>query len=224
ALLYPLEVRLPRGFLVVFAASPLLAGLALIAPVTPRWTGVVLLVAFAAALGYLIVASRGGQLLSSEEVEEAREERRPLWAVVGLTILGIVVVSVGGELVARGAAGLVLTLGVPALVMGMVVAPATIELEEVARQAIPTRRGRPDVSAGNLVGTLLYFTLFNLGLIVLLTPVAVDARVRWLDWPYLCAVSWVATFFLWRGRVGRGAGLLLLIGYAAYIVLNLVWA
>jgi len=36
-LLFPLDVRLPRGVLLVFAASPLLTGLALIAPMTPRW-------------------------------------------------------------------------------------------------------------------------------------------------------------------------------------------
>jgi Ca2+/Na+ antiporter len=56
--------------------------------------------------------------------------------------------------------------------MGMVVTPAAIELEEVIRQAIPTKEGRPDVSAGNLVGTLLYVARFNLGRIALLTPLA----------------------------------------------------
>ncbi len=43
AMLFPLEVRLPRGVVVVFASSPLVAGLGLIAPVTPRWAGPVLL-------------------------------------------------------------------------------------------------------------------------------------------------------------------------------------
>ena len=42
--------------------------------------------------------------------------------------------------------------------------PSRPELvEEVIRQAIPAREGRPDVSAGNLVGTVIYFVLFNLG-------------------------------------------------------------
>jgi hypothetical protein len=34
--------------------------------------------------------------------------------------------------------------------------PTAIEIEEVFRQAVPAREGRPEVSAGNLVGTLLY--------------------------------------------------------------------
>jgi cation:H+ antiporter len=135
--------------------------------------------------------------------------------------VGIAVIGVGGEFVATGATGIVAGLGVPAALMGMVVTPAAIELEEVIRQAVPTREGRPEVSAGNLVGTLLYFVLFNLGLIALLTPVAVPRRVQVLDWPALVAVTWLATLFLARGRVGRAEGALLLAAYAVYVGLHI---
>lgn len=59
-----------------------------------------------------------------------------------------------------------------------------------------------NVAAGNLVGTLPYFLWFNLGLIALIFPVPVDPQVRVTDWPYL-VVTWLAAFFLARGRVGR---------------------
>src|SRR2546421_5653689 len=59
ALLYPMRVRLPTGFLVVLAVTPVLPGLAIFGPTTGRVAGLVLLLAFAAAMLYLIVASRG---------------------------------------------------------------------------------------------------------------------------------------------------------------------
>lgn len=222
AVVAPLQVRLPRGFLLVFAAAPLLAGLALFAPVTPRWSGAVLLVAFAAAMTYLVAASRHRTYFESDEVEEAREKHRPLLLAIGLTALGIVAIGVAGELVADGAIGIIAGLGVPALVMGMVVTPSAIELDELFRQAIPAREGRPDVSAGNLVGTLLYFVLFNLGLIALITPVRVDPSVPRLDWPFLVGATWLATIFLARGRVGRLAGALLLLAFVLYVVLHVL--
>lgn len=222
ALLFPLTVKLPKAFLLVFASSPILAGISLIAPITPRWTGLILLLAFFATIVYLVRASRHQTFLASEEVQEAREKQRPLWFAIALTLVGIIVISVGGELVALGAEGIVASLGVPALLMGMVVSPAAIELEEVIRQAVPSREGRHDVSAGNLVGTLLYFVLFNLGLITLVTPVQVDPLVRQLDWPFLIVVTLLATIFLWRGRVGRFAGVLLLVAYVVYIVLHIL--
>jgi cation:H+ antiporter len=78
------------------------------------------------------------------------------------------------------------------------------------------------VSAGNLVGTMLYFVLFNLGLIALITPVPVDPQVRRLDWPALVIVTWLATVFLVRGRVGRPEGGVLLAAYAAYVIAHVL--
>lgn len=221
AVLCPMRVKLPTGFLAVTAFCPLLPGLALGGPATSRLAGGVLLVAFAGGMAYLVAASRGHVFLESEEARDVALEQ-PTWPeALGLTILGLGAVGIGGEMVATGADRLIATLGVPAELMGMVITPAAIELEEVVRQAVPTRRGHPEVSAGNLVGTLLYFVLFNLGLIALLAPVRVDPRVFQLDWPFLVGVSWVATAFLARGKVGRAEGIFLLLCYVGYVVLHL---
>jgi cation:H+ antiporter len=222
AVLYPMRVRLPTGFLVVMAVSPLLPGLALVGPAMSRLAGAALLIAFAIAMAYLIMASRGHIFMESEEVREAIGSKPDWPEALGKTAVGLVAVGIGGELVATGASRIVAALGVPALLMGMVVTPAVIELEEVIRQAVPTREGHPEVSAGNLIGTLLYFVLFNLGLIALVAPVAVDPRVWRLDWPFLVGVTWLAVLFLARGRVGRVEGIFLILGYITYAILHAV--
>ena len=56
-MLYPLRVRLPRGFLVLMAACPLTVGVALLGGTTSRLAGAALLAAFALAIAYLVVAS-----------------------------------------------------------------------------------------------------------------------------------------------------------------------
>lgn len=104
------------------------------------------------------------------------------------------------------------------------VTPAAIEIEEVIRQAEPAREGHPEVSAGNLVGRLLYFLWFNMGLIALSFPVRADPLVVRLDWPYLVGVTWLATVFFAQGRVGRARGLLLVALYGVYVVLHIVLA
>ncbi len=222
AVLYPLHVSLPRPVLGVLAVAPVLAGLALLGDTTPRLAGAALLVAFGLLMTVLVVAARRHRFLDDDEIEEAVEKQHSWSAALGLTLVGLVVISVGGELVATGAEQIILSLGVPAMLMGMVVTPAAVELEEVIRQAVPTREGHPEVSAGNLVGTMLYFVLFNLGLIALLTPVPVEAQVCRLDWPALVVVTWLATVFLARGRVGRPEGSVLLLGYGLYIVAHII--
>ena len=222
SLLYPLRVQLPRGALLILAGAPVVAGVGLIGDVTPRGAGILLLVAFGVAMLYLVRASRRHRFVDSDEVEEALGKHRGWLAALGLTVVGIVVIGVGGELVATGATRIVSILGVPAPLMGMVIAPAAIELEEIIRQAVPTREGHPEVSAGNVVGTLLYFVLFNYGLIALITPVQVDPIVRSLDWPALVITTWLATFFLARGRVGRPEGAILLLAYGVYVIAHAV--
>jgi cation:H+ antiporter len=172
------------------------------------------------AVAYLVVASRRHRFLESEEVREAEEKRRSYPKAVGLTLIGLAVIAVGGELVAVGAEGIVSALGLSALLVGMVLTPAAIEVEEVIRQALPAREGRPEVSAGNLVGTLLYFLRFNLGLISLLVPVWVNSQVISFDWPFLVALTWLATLLFARGRVGRVEGAALLFAYVLYLALR----
>ena len=207
ALIAPLELKLPRGIVMLLPLAALLAGLPLLAAVTPRWSGIVLLVAFAGAMAYLVRAARQLPLAA---IPEAGEGGRPSpAAALLLTVGGILLIGLGGELVAIGAQGLIGALGLASGLMGMVITPAAIESEEVVRQAVPARRGRPDISAGNLVGTVLYFTLFNLGLIALITPVAIPDRVRLVDWPFLVMSAVLTAVFLLRGRVGRWEGAML---------------
>jgi cation:H+ antiporter len=222
AVIFPLRVRLPRGVLVMLALTPVLAGLALIGGTTARPAGAVLLLAFALGMAYLVFASRGHRFLGTEELLEAAHTTRSWWWPVVLTLFGLAVITIGAELVTYGAQGIVKAFAVPAALIGMVVTPAAIEAEEVIRQAVPAREGRPDVSAGNLVGTLLYFVLFNLGLIALVAPVGVASSVLLLDWPFLVGTTWLATFFLWRGGMGRAQGAVLLALYAGYVGAHLL--
>jgi cation:H+ antiporter len=217
ALIAPLEVRLPRGIVLLLPGAALVAGLPILFVDTPRWTGLALLAGFGLAIWYLVRASRGHRFMPDQEARAVEKAGRSVWVAGALTLGGIIAIAVGGELVALGSEGLVTTIGLGAGLVGMVITPAAIEAEEIIRQVIPARRGYADVSAGNVVGTVLYFVLFNLGLIALLTPVAVPSRVRVLDWPFLLAAASVAALFLLRGRVGRWEGALLVglgIGYA----------
>jgi len=216
AVLFPLRVQLPLGVLGALALSPVLAGLALIGSKTSWLAGIVLLAAFGLGLSYMVIASRTHRFLDADEVLEAAQRSRRWWLPLLLTLVGIVAITIGAELVTFGAQRMISRFSLSAGLIGMVVTPAAIELEEVIRQAVPARAGHPDVSAGNLIGTVLYFTLLNLGLIALVAPVQVSSLTRTLDWPFLVGSTWLATLFLWRGGVSRPQGAVLLALYAGY--------
>ncbi len=218
----PLQVRLPRTFIALIVAAPLAAGLGIAGSRTEPLAGMVLLALFAGAMAHVVHRSRDEGFGVEEEVAEELAQQRSRPAAAALTLLGLAGVALGGKLVASGAEGIIAGSGLAPLLVGMVLAPAAIEIEEVARQAVPAHRGHPEVSAANLVGTQLYFCLFTLGLLSLTVPIEVDPRVRMLDWPFLVGASALAAAFLWRGRVGRREGAVLVAAYLAYVALRAV--
>lgn len=224
AVLFPLKVTLPRGVLLLLAASPLLAALALMGGTTGRPAGAVLLVSFGASIWYLVRVSGHHDFLTGEAAQIHRQTATPgrWWPPVALTAVGLAIITVGAELVNYGAQVIIGQVMFPAALMGMVITPAAIEAEEVIRQAVPAKEGHHDVAVGNLVGTLLYFVLFNLGLIAVIAPVSVPTHVIVLDWPFLIGVTWLAVTFLWRGRLTRLHGVVLLALYASYLTAHVL--
>lgn len=220
ALIAPLHVRIPPSLPLLMVGAVILSGLPLIASPTPRFTGIVLLLGFVGAIAWLVSASRSRELLGLKE-GPPKGQHATIKAAV-LTLFGVAVISIGGYLVSRGASGLVSSFGAPVALIGMVVTPAVIEGEEVIRQSVPAKMGRPDIAAGNLVGTVVYFTLCNLGLIALITPVAATYATRELDYPFAVGTALVVASLLLRGSVTRRSGLLLIALEILFIILQLV--
>jgi hypothetical protein len=56
-------------------------------------------------------------------------------------------------------------LGISQTLLGNTALAATVEAEELARVAVPARRGRPELALGNIAGTIVHFAALNAGLI-----------------------------------------------------------
>jgi cation:H+ antiporter len=209
AVIAPIHARLPKSALAWTALGPLpLVALGLDGELS-RLDGGLLVAWFAIALPGLIRAGRG--LLTPEEPER---RRHPLaWLIGGLAVL-----TAGGELLAEGIRGVVERLGVSQTVLGNTAVAASVEAEEVARVAAPSRRGRGDLALGNVVGTIVHFAAFNAGVIAVIKPLELDAATRDLHLPVALVATLVlcATLAL-RGGLGRPAGIFFLALYAAYI-------
>ncbi len=121
-------------FLVPVAA--ILAGLPIALRDSPRTTGVVLLVAFGLTLTYLVRASR--RRFTAVDEEHGAGQGRPLGNAALVTAGALVVIAIGGELVAIGAEGLMSTIGLSAGLVGMVITPVAIEAEEIIAPGHPS--------------------------------------------------------------------------------------
>jgi cation:H+ antiporter len=209
ALIAPIRAELSRTALIWTALAPLpLLALSLGGGLS-RIDGAVLVLWFGVAIFGLARSGRRG----AGEVE-AERRRRPLIPLLG----GLAILTVGGGILAQGIRDVVDRLGVSQTLLGNTVIAASVEGEEVARVAVPTRRGRGDLALANITGTIVHFISFNAGVIALVKPLALDDASRYLHLPVAVAATWILCALLWFGKgLTRATGVALLCLYAAYI-------
>jgi cation:H+ antiporter len=204
----PLEARLPAAVLGWTAAAPLPLFLVALDGEISRRDGAVLIGWFALAMAGLWRSGRG---LLGATVERKR-------FVVARILGGLVLLTAAGEVLATGIQRTVSNLGISEALLGNTAVAAGVEAEEIARVAVPARRGRGDVALGNVVGTIVHFIAFNAGVIALVQPLQLDSESRWLHLPVAAASPLLLVGLLaWRGRLARSTGAVLVALYGGYV-------
>lgn len=213
-LLAPMRVELPRRFAAWTAAAPLpLLAVALGGRIS-RAEGVLLI---AWSVIALVGAARSGRQLigGAAGEQEGAHERRPLARLLA----GLGLLTGGGWLLGEGLHAVVRNLGISPALLGNTALAATVEAEELARVAVPARRGRPELALGTIAGTIIHFAGFNAGVIAVVKPLTLDHATTSFYLPTAAASPAVlAAVLVGRGRLGRLEGAALVALYAAYLV------
>ncbi|MCB9898709.1 MAG: calcium/sodium antiporter [Planctomycetes bacterium] len=137
-----------------------------------------------------------------------------------LIVFGLVLVTLGAELLVRGASALALAAGVSPLFIGLTIVGFGTSSPELSASLTASAQGATDVAVGNVVGSNLFNIAVILGLTALLKPIRVHfpmLRREVLVALGAAAVPWLA--LLSDGVVSRAAGaalLLFLIGHLAW--------
>jgi cation:H+ antiporter len=216
-LIAPMAVRIPREGPIAMMLSLVLFALVLWNDgAVSRVEGALLAVA---ALGLMFWLYRRSPVFHGDA-----EDGRPASGlkITRLLLVGAAVMVVGAELLVHGARTLLTVAGLSETFLGMVVVGMGESLEEAARMTAPARRGHPELAWGNVVGTTVVLLTFNLGVLALIRPLVADPLVLRVHAPYLVACTLlVAGALLVLPRLGRGAGVVLVVLFAGYLGLNL---
>jgi cation:H+ antiporter len=210
-LIAPIRVELPTRFAVWTAVAPLPLFVFAVDGYLSRTEGGVLVVWSIVAL--IGLATSGRSLLSDDDDDDEHVRRPGLRLLAGLALL-----TGGGWLIGQGLRTTVRQLGVPQTLLGNTALAATVEAEELARFAVPARRGRPEIGLGNISGTVVHFAAFNAGIIALVKPLTLGTDTTRFYLPVaVAAPAILAAVLVVRKQLGRieGAGLTGL--YVAYV-------
>jgi cation:H+ antiporter len=139
----------------------------------------------------------------------------PLLITLALLIVGTLLLLWGADWFLDGVGDLTRTLGMSALVLGVIL--AGLEPEEMLTAAIASARGAPMLAIGNVVGTNITIVTLALGLSALISPMVIDQSVR-RQAIIATFVSIIPIVLLFLGVVTQLAGVLLLLLFVGYTI------
>ncbi len=214
-LIAPIRVELPTRFAVWTAVAPLpLLACAIDGHISRIEGGLLVVWSVVALVG---LARSGREMLAAEDDDE-RVRRPGVRLLVGLALL-----TGGGWLIGQGLRTTVRQLGIPQTLLGNTALAATIEAEELARFAVPARRGRPEIGLGSIAGTIVHFAALNAGIIALVKPLTLGTQTTHFYLPVAVASPAIlAAVLVVRKRLGRPEGAALTGLYVAYVAAAIV--
>lgn len=229
ALISPIAVgsRIIRKELPILAAITALSAFLLWDNDVSRIDGIILLVVFAALMGWTIYRGlRNKQAPTDGEDENASPSmsigKAMMWLLVGLTVL------VGSsQLLVYGAVEIATALGVGELIIGLTVVAVGTSLPELASSVAAARKGEHDIAIGNVIGSNFFNTLAVVGIAGSIRPMQVGPEVFTRDLLVMSLLTLSLFIFGYArkgktGRINRVEGAILLLAYIAYTT-YLVW-
>lgn len=135
-------------------------------------------------------------------------------------LLGLVLLTGGGELVVRGALAAARRLGVSPLLAGLVIVGIGTSAPELVVSVKAVLNGQPEIALGNAIGSNIANILLILGVSALIMPLQAHARCLKRDGVTLLVATVLFMTLASFGGLARWEGMLMLTVLVAY----LVWA
>ncbi|MCB0076465.1 MAG: calcium/sodium antiporter [Anaerolineales bacterium] len=217
-----LPIMLALSFLTLFLAWNLEIG---------RLDGLILVTLLIAFNSYMLWAARAAEAEGDEvavaefteyqELQHLKEEEqesivnRP--RELARTLVGIVILMIGAQLLVENATTIARSVGISEVVIGMTLVAFGTSLPELATSVVAAYRKEDDISIGNVIGSNIYNLLAVLGITSMVQPISLDQSVLTREFPVMLAFSVALWFFGRSGHITRWEGALLLLCYIAFI-------
>lgn len=139
-----------------------------------------------------------------------------------LTVLGLIVLLVGSQMLVYGAINIAQRLGVSDLVIGLTIVAIGTSLPELAASIMSALKKEHDIAIGNILGSNMYNLLAVLAIPGIVAPVTLEASVLSRDFAFMIGLAIALFIFAYGfnrpGRINRFEGLLLLGAYFSYML------
>lgn len=220
AIISPMKFKkVPMQIPLVQVAAVVLFGALSFDGLLSRIDGIILLMGYGLSVWYLLyLGQRGLNIRPTGEAAEALEEGKEFgrWQAVALLVGSLIAIVVGSEMVVTSSEKIISGFGISENVFGITILALVVSIEELARELPAALKGRPEITVGNVIGSVMAFFLFNAGIIAIIRPIPLIGDVFRFYLPLSLTFVLFITFLLIRKSIPRWAGIVLVLGYLMF--------
>lgn len=190
-----------------------------------RITGIVLLAMFVI---YMVISVKQSISTAKSSIRQAvkeNKEKMQTWKIILFLVLGAALIAVGARLLVDNGTKIAASLGVPESVIALTFVALGTSLPELVTGITSLVKGHGALSVGNVIGANLFNLVLVSGVSITIQPFDLPASKLLfgmnasliLDLPLMVLVMLIMVVpALWKGKLYRWQGILLLILYAGF--------
>lgn len=182
-----------------------------------RISGIILLVVCIIYMFILVKAAKKDSVKDEESTSEIKMSKNIL-----LSLIGVVGIVFGGNLVVDSATNIAYALGMSEKLVGLTIVAVGTSLPELVTSIVAALKGENDIALGNVLGSNIFNLVLILGASAAISPITVSG-VMVIDFIILIAVTLFIGALIFfnkkeEKRLGRLEGIILVGMYVAYLV------
>jgi cation:H+ antiporter len=224
----PIQSKMMRKEIPILLLITVIAGLVIQDLNINMLDAIIMLICLAITLFWLFNESSDQEIggLDEEEAQAINNmstAKSMMWLAIGLIAL-----MFSAKILVWGAVEIARSYGISELVIGLTIIAIGTSLPELAASVASALKGHHDIAIGNVVGSNIFNLLAVMPIPGLVATTEIAPEVLWRDYGAMLGLTLLLIGFIYafhrKGRIGRSAGSVLLLGYFSYLGLLLVQA
>ena len=191
-----------------------------------RIEGIILLAFFTYFLVNTVKTAKNSASNSKEEAaitaeaEEVVEFSLP--KTILLSLIGIVGIVLGGDMVVDSATKIATSFGMSANLVGLTIVAVGTSLPEFVTSVVAIKKGETEIAIGNVIGSNIFNILLVLGLATTIKPIVISMFALF-DIVFMVIITLILYFFMKKNnKLVKSQGFILLALYIAYMAYTIM--
>lgn len=189
-----------------------------------RIEGTTLLIIFIGFIMYTIKSALHSKATSviDEEVNELSSKEMSLLKTILISIIGIIGIVIGGDMVVNSASSIATSFGMSATLVGLTIVAIGTSLPEFVTSIIAVRKGETEIAIGNVIGSNIFNILLILGLASSISPIKISI-FAFIDELFMVLITTLLYLFMRKdSQILKKQGYILVMLYIAYITYSIL--